>query len=232
MLHQYGAVGQHDTHDAVRLHLEGLVVRAVLFGLLCHQANVRYAAHGHRIKGAVGFAEVDHLLVDASIGALRHHRFGVFLLSVFAPHLTRIADHGGHGGVDDHITRDVQVGDAFDRVNHRHFRTLGIAGVDVVKDLFLLGVGQRLDLVVDAADSIVRINAQFFEELAVLVEDVLVVNANGMAEDDRMRDFHHGRLDVQGPHDAGFFAILQRLLEKFAQLVAAHEHAVEHFAFL
>ena len=71
-------------------------MRAVLFGFLRHQADVRYGAHGGRVERAVGFAEVDHLLVDARVSALRHDGLGVFLLAVLAPHLTGVADHRRH----------------------------------------------------------------------------------------------------------------------------------------
>ncbi len=104
--------------------------------------------------------------------------------------------------------------------------------MDVVEDFFLLRGGQGLDLVVDAADAVVRVDAQFVEQLAVLVEHILVVDADGVAENDRVGNLHHGRLDVQGPHDARFLAVLQSLLEELTQLLAAHEHAVEDFPFL
>ena len=232
VLHQHGAVGGDDAHGAVGGHFEGLVVGTVFFGLLRHQADVWHGAHGGRVERTIGFAEVDHFLIDASVGALRHDGLGVFLLAVLAPHLTGVADHCRHRGVDDDVARNVQVGDALDRVDHGHFRAMGVDLVDVMQDFFLLRGWQRLDLVVDAADTVVRVDAQFLEQIAVLVEHVLVVNADGVAEDDRVGDLHHGRLDVQGPHHAGFLAVLQGLLEEVTQLAAAHEHAVEHFAFL
>ncbi|MDT4876078.1 hypothetical protein FQZ97_1114940 [compost metagenome] len=37
---------------------------------------------------------------------------------------------------------------------------------------------------------------------------------------------------MQRPHHAGFLAVLQGRLQELAQLLAAHEHAVEDFAFL
>src|SRR5690606_37121682 len=180
VLHQHGAVGRHDAHGAVGGHFEGLVVGAVFLGLLRHQADVRHAAHGGRIERTIGFAEVDHFLIDASVGALRHDGLGVFLLAILAPHLPGVADHGRHGGVDDHVTGDVQVGDALDRVDHGHFRAMAVHLVDVVQDFFLLRGGQRLDLVVDAGDAVVRVDAQLLEQLAVLVEHVLVVDGHGM----------------------------------------------------
>ena len=45
--------------------LEGLVVRAVLLGLLRHQPDVRHAAHGRRIERAVRLAVLDDRLIDA-----------------------------------------------------------------------------------------------------------------------------------------------------------------------
>src|SRR5690606_40227138 len=70
-LHQYGAIGEDYAHGAVSSHFEGLVVRAIFLGLLRHQAYVRHAAHGGWVEGAVGFAEVDHFLVDAGVSALQ-----------------------------------------------------------------------------------------------------------------------------------------------------------------
>src|SRR5690606_36762063 len=52
------AVGRHHAHGAWRVDLERLVVRAVLFSLLRHEANVGDGAHGARVEGAVGFAVV------------------------------------------------------------------------------------------------------------------------------------------------------------------------------
>src|SRR3990167_3833016 len=109
---------------------------------------------------------------------------------------------------------------------------MAVAGMDVIENFFLARGGQGFDLVVDAADAVVRVDAQFFEQLTVFVEYIFVVDADGVAEDDRVGDLHHGRFDVQGPHHAGFLAVLQGLLEELTQFAAAHKHAVEDFAFL
>src|SRR5690606_28358868 len=133
-LHQYGAIGEDYAHGAVSSHFEGLVVRAIFLGLLRHQAYVRHAAHGGWVEGAVGFAEVDHFLVDAGVSALRHYRLGVLELAVLAPHLPGAANHRRHRSIDDNVAWDVQVGDALDRVDHGHFRAMAVAGMDVVED--------------------------------------------------------------------------------------------------
>jgi hypothetical protein len=128
-----------DVGHAVLGDLEGLVVRAVLLGLLRHQADVGHGAHGLRIERAVPLAEVDHLLVDAGEGALGHHGLDVLEAAVGAPHLAAVADHGGHRGVDDDVVGRVEVGDALGRVDHGQLGPVLVAGVQVALDLVLLG---------------------------------------------------------------------------------------------
>ena len=102
--------------------LEGLVVAAVLLGRLGHQPDVGHRAHGGRVEGAVGAAVVDDDLVDAGVAAVGDDGQGVGLLAVGAPHVAGGADHGRHRGVDDHVARHVQVGDAPVGVDHGQAR--------------------------------------------------------------------------------------------------------------
>lgn len=64
----------------------------------------------------------------------------------------------------------------------------------------------------------------------MLGEGFLVEDLDGVAEHDRMRYLHHGRLDVQRQHHAGLARIFKLLFVKFAQGLLAHEHAVDDFA--
>ena len=57
-----------DVGHAVFGDLEGLVVRAIFFGLLRHQPNVGHGTHGFGIERTMPLAEVDDLLVDAGKG--------------------------------------------------------------------------------------------------------------------------------------------------------------------
>ncbi len=111
---------------------------AVLFGLLRHQADVRYAAHGGWVEGAVSLAVFDGGLVDAGVAAVRDDRLGVLQFTGGVPHFARVADHGRHRCVDDNVAWHVQVGDAFVGVDHGQRRTLGVQGLDVGFDLGLL----------------------------------------------------------------------------------------------
>ena len=68
--HEPRAVAVDDLDATGTRDLEGLVVAAVLLGLLRHQAHVRHRAHRGRVEGAVDAAVVDDGLVDAGVGAV------------------------------------------------------------------------------------------------------------------------------------------------------------------
>ena len=91
----------------------------------------------------------------------------------------------------------MEIGDALGRIHHRHLGAVCMAGMQVIDDLFQLRTGQCPDFFINAGQAVVDVDAELVEHLAVLGESVLVKDLDGMAEDDRVRDFHHGRLDVQ-----------------------------------
>ena len=122
VLEQRVAGAVDDAHAAGGLDLEGLVVAAVLLGLLRHQADVGRGAHRRRVERAVLAAEVDRLRVEGGVAGVGDHGLGVLLVAVGVPHLARGADHRRHRGVDDHVAGDVQVGDAAVGVDHREVR--------------------------------------------------------------------------------------------------------------
>mmetsp|Transcript_24048 Transcript_24048/g.58422 ORF Transcript_24048/g.58422 Transcript_24048/m.58422 type:complete len:378 (-) Transcript_24048:1216-2349(-) len=67
----------HHLHGTVSGGFEGLVVGAVLLGLLGHQSNVRHGAHGGRVECPVGLAELDGLLEHPGVASIRNQRLGV-----------------------------------------------------------------------------------------------------------------------------------------------------------
>ena len=156
--------------------------------------------------------------------------FVSFRAPVGAPHLAADADHRRHRGIDDHVVRRMQVGDALGRVDHRQLRPMLMAGVQVADDLFALGFRQRRDLVVEIHHAVVDVDAELVEELAVLLERLLVEDAHRVAEDDRVRHLHHRRLDVQREHHAGLVRIFHLALVEVEQRLLAHEHAVDDLA--
>src|SRR5476649_343292 len=219
-----------DVGNAGFRHFKRLVVRTVFFRLLRHQAHVRHGTHGARVEVAMPFAEVDHFLVDTGKGALWHDCLGIFRTAIGAPHLAADTDHGWHRCVDDDVVRRMEVGDALGRIDHGQFWTVGVAGVQVFQDFIFLRRWQGFNLVVQIDHAVVDVHAQFFEQRGVLGERVLVENAHAMAEHDRVRYLHHGRLDVQREHHARLVRIFQFFFIELEQRFFAHEHAVDDFA--
>src|SRR5690554_1440580 len=232
VLSQHGAVFSDNTHNAVFLDFKGLVVGAVFFCLLRHQAYVRHGSHGGGIKSTVGFAEVDHFLINRGVGGLRHHRLGVLELAIAGPHLAGVTNHRGHGGINNHVARYVQVGHAFYGIHHGDFRAVLVGLVQGFLDLFLLRLGQLLDFLKYRGKAVVRIYTNFVKQLAILIEKLLVVNLHRVTKHDRVGDLHHGSFYVQGEHYPGFFAVFDGFFKKFAERILAHKHAIKHFAFL
>jgi hypothetical protein len=116
--HQHLPGGVDDLDGALGLDLEGLVVGAVLLGLLGHQTDVGDGAHRGRVEGTVLPAVLDDSLEHTGVGGVRDDGESVLLLVILVPHVSAAADHGGHGGVDDDVGGDVQAGDALVRVDH------------------------------------------------------------------------------------------------------------------
>ena len=141
-----------------------------------------------------------------------HHRLDFLQAAVGAVHLAAGADHGRHRGVDDDVAGRMEVGDALGRIDHRQFRPVLVAGVEVAHDLVALRLGQRGDLVVQVDHAVVDVHAQLVEQLAVLLERVLVEDPHAVAEHDRVRHLHHRGLDVQREHHAGLARVLDLAL--------------------
>ena len=231
VLGQNSAIFGNHTHNTVFLDFEGLVVGAILFGFLRHQTYVWHCTHSGGIECTVSLTEVNRFLIDGGVGGLRHNGLGVLELAISGPHFTGVADHCRHGGVNNHVARHVQVGDTFDGVNHSDFRAVLVGFVQSFLDFFLLGFRQQLDFLKYGRQAVVRVYTDFFEQVAVLIKQLFVVNLHRVTEHDRVGDFHHGGFDVQGKHHTGLFAIFDDIFEEFAERFLAHEHAVEHFAF-
>ena len=145
---------------AGRRDLERLVVAAVLLGLLRHQADVRRRAHRRRVERAVLAAEVDRLRVQRGVAGVGDHGLGVLLVAVGVPHLARGADHRRHRGVDDHVARDVQVGDPAVGVDHREVRRAARRSPRSPASIASRSsAGRSLERAQDAGQAVVRVGA-------------------------------------------------------------------------
>ena len=103
------------------------------------------------------------------------------------------------------------------------------ASSDVGFDFGALGIRKRGDLRQQVAEAVVDVNIQLLDGRRVLVEHVLEVDGDGMAEQDGVGNLHHRGLEVQRQQHVGLFLRLFDLLcEKFAQCAAAHRRRVDH----
>ena len=219
-----------DAHDAVGGDLERLVVRAVLLGLLRHQPDVRRAAHRRRVERAVLAAVVDGLAVQRRVGVVGDHELRVLLAPVGVPHLPRGSDRGRHRGVDDHVAGHVQVGDPPVGVDHRQRRAVGIRGIDGVADRDPIVCRQLLDRCQERGEPVVRVDASCLQRLSVVGEHGRKERAHRVAEDDRVRDLHHRRLQVDREQHPLALCVGDLLGEERLELRAAHDGGVDHLA--
>src|SRR5690606_24700405 len=130
------------------------------------------------------------------------------------PHLSAVADHGGHRGVDDDVAGNVEVGDSAVGVHHGHAGAALVHRADVLLDGGALRFGQRGDLSHHVAESIVRIHAEALQYFTVLLEYVPEEDADGVAEDDGIGYLHHRRLQVQGEEDSLLAGLRHLLLQE------------------
>src|SRR5690625_2883192 len=109
---------------SIRFDLEGLVMAAVLFGGLRHQAHIGHGPDRGRVQCTVLARIIDRGLVDTGVRAVGNYGERVGRGTVRAPHLAAAAYHGGHGRVDNHVGGHVQVGDPTVGIDHGHGGTL------------------------------------------------------------------------------------------------------------
>ena len=201
VLHEDFTLAVNNLHAAGLRDDERLVVRAVLFGLLGHQANIRNRTHGGWIESAVFAAIVDNRLVDTSVGGIRDDRQGVLSLVILIPHLTGSTDHGRHRSVDNDIRGNMQVSDALIGVHHCKVRPLIKDLIEGCTDFFT--IVQLIQACVNGRQTVVTIQTCSQQFLAVLLENVREEGAHCVTEDDWVRNLHHGGLEVYGEEHSG-----------------------------
>mmetsp|Transcript_13450 Transcript_13450/g.32088 ORF Transcript_13450/g.32088 Transcript_13450/m.32088 type:complete len:275 (-) Transcript_13450:1144-1968(-) len=220
-------VALDDPHLTILWHDEGLVVRSVLLRLCSHEPDVGRGAYLGRIQLAILLAILDHSCVDAGVAPIWKHELRVAQGIFLGPHAPCIADCCGHGGIHNDVGRHMQVGDATTAIHIRQGRPLVVACHEVRFDLGLLGMPSNLG--VDVANAVVRIHAQLLEKGSMLLESILVEDLHAVAEENWVRNFHHGRLEVQA-EDSSWLCALHLLLVELSELCYSHHARVDDFS--
>mmetsp|Transcript_58613 Transcript_58613/g.166741 ORF Transcript_58613/g.166741 Transcript_58613/m.166741 type:complete len:562 (-) Transcript_58613:989-2674(-) len=220
----------HDADGAGLLDHEGLVVRPVLLRLLCHQPNVWHRAHGGRVELPILLAVLDDHVEDGGVAAVGDAGLAVLELVSGRPHLPRLADHGGHGRVNDDVAGHMEVRDALVRVDHGQLRPALEDGLNVSLDGTPFRLGEGGHLRHDVAPAVVRVRAQALQGRAVLLEYLVEILADHVAEHDGVRDLHHGCLQVEREEDVLLLGVLDLRLVERPQAHLAHVGGVDHLA--
>ena len=192
-----------DADRARRGDLERLVVRAVLLGGLRHQADVRASCPSSpgRTRRARGSGR------RSPRRAGRRSESGITnlvssLLALGVPHLARRADRGRHRGVDDHVARDVKVGDPAVGVDHRERAARSSTPPAIAASIARAGRRAALDRLQQRAQAVVRgRHPRTSSASPCSANTSREVRPHGMAEDDRVGHLHHRRLQVHGEQD-------------------------------
>jgi hypothetical protein len=194
LLQQHGAGFIDHAHGAGFGDFKGLVVAAVLFGGLRHQAHVGHGAHGDGVQRAVLLAVVDDGLVDAGVAAVRDDGLGVLQLAFGVPHPPESRIMAG-------MEASTITSEGTCRLVMPLSLTMARAGgrrpgLQVGFDFRALGFGQLVQAGVQVADAVVDVEADLGQCSGVLVEHGSVVGVDHVAEDDGVGDLHHGGLQV------------------------------------
>ena len=156
-----------DADGAGFLDFKSFVVGSIFLGFLRHQSDIGDIAHGCDIKGSVFFAEINGGLVDPGVVPIGDDRFGIRGVAVGTPHLSGCTDHRRHGGINNHIAGDMQVGDSLVGIDHGN-------GGAFFNNLLQIGpnggLGFRIERIEDTVkigESIIGIKSDIFQCLSM-----------------------------------------------------------------
>ncbi len=121
----------------------------------------------------------------------------------------------------------MEVGDALVGVDHGELRAIREGLVERCADL--CAVLEVLEACEDRAEAIVGAEASCGELLTVLLEHVGEERLDDVAEDDRVGDLHHRRLEVSGEEDVSLLRLGDLGLEELGKLRGFHLGGVDHF---
>ena len=228
MLDEDVSIAVDDTNSSIGGGLKGLVMRAIFLGLLGHQAHVGNGSHGGRVKGSMLSAKFNRSLINSCIGAVGNNGEGVLALTPCIPHLARVTNHGRHGGVNDDVAGHMKVRDPSVGIHHGQRRPLVVTGLKVGFDLLVLFLRKGLNLGKKVSDSIVEIDTKLVEKRFMFFDQLLEVCTHALAEDDRVRDLHHGGLHVQGKEESLLPCVGDLMIEKRGESLQAHDAGIKN----
>ena len=225
---QHLAGGVDDLDAAGGRNLERLVVAAILFGGLSHQAHIWHGSDGGRVERAVCDDVFDGGLVDTGIRRVRDDRDRVVFVAVNTPELATIADQRRHRGINDDIGWHVQVADAAVTVDVAEAWAAGQGCGEFGADL--LAAGHLGEADENRTEAVVRGQASSFKRGTVLGEHLSEEGLDHVAEQNRVADLHHGGLQVHRVEHVFGFGLGKCVSEEGIERFGRHESGVNDLA--
>ena len=122
----------------------------------------------------------------------------------------------------------MQIGNSLRGIDHRQIRASGKGSIDSGLDFHFLRIA--FQALVQVAQAVVRINPEFLEQVGILREHVLEEHAHKSTEQHRVRNLHHGRLQVHREQQALRLGLGHRLRDKLFERCHAEHRRIEDFA--
>ena len=110
---------------------ESLVMGAILFRFLGHQADIWNRSHCCRIESTMLPTKIDGGQIDPGVAAIRNNREGILCFTISIPHLTGSANHGRHRGINNDITGHMKIGYSLVGIDHGQRGSVFISRLDV-----------------------------------------------------------------------------------------------------
>src|SRR5690606_38318820 len=164
------------------------------------------------------------------VSAVGNKRERVLEFTARVVHSSGRTDESGNGGIDDDIAWAVQIGNPPRRVHHRQRRAVGQTAANICFDLGSHGGRKRGYFREQFAEAVVQIHVQARNRGGVFFQRRPKVNTDRVSENDRVRDPHHRRLEVQREQQSIFLSPRDCLLQKLKQRLLAQHRRVENIA--
>mmetsp|Transcript_32520 Transcript_32520/g.76587 ORF Transcript_32520/g.76587 Transcript_32520/m.76587 type:complete len:253 (-) Transcript_32520:152-910(-) len=208
----------------------------VLLGLAGHQTNIANISHCSNIKLSVRLDVINDLLVQSCVASIRNNALAVLQFPIFVPHHSRISNDYGHGCINNNVVGSVQIGDSLVGVDHGEPRTVfrPVRSLEIQLDFFLFLL--IFDLVFNgfqnASETLFGIGANLFQNITVLGKDILEKDLDAVTKHDRVRDLHHGGLEVDTEENVRVLSVLNFVFQEVRQRRGAHARSINDLACL
>ena len=124
----------------------------------------------------------------------------------------------------------MEVGDALVGIHHGKRRTRSQGGLDIGFDFLTRFCGKRLNLCCQIAEPVVEVHTEFLDDTGVFGDEVPEKDLHDMAENQRVGNLHHRRLQVDGEKHTRGLRFGDLLFEKCNQRLFAEKRGIENFA--